>query len=169
MTILPDDPSPALAAALSGAQETPVTWPVTFVDAVKAILTEAMPGQFKVADFPDRPEDFDIGEYEGAVLVHWIGSKYAPSNGVMPINKKRRFTFDVAVIARGVSGMLGAPNVIELVRQTLQARVIEGATALDPVDDGLAGRNDQTWRYDITFQAEAPAIGGRWPHPSEAP
>jgi len=164
MTILPENPPPAIAALIAGATEPPVTWPLRFVEAVKAILAESMPGQFKVGDFPDQPQDFDVGEYEGAILVHWIGSKYASSNGVMPINKKRKFTFDVVVIARGVSGMNGAPNVIELVRQTLQARCIEGATALDPVDDGLAGRNDQTWRYDITFQAEAPAIGGAWPH-----
>lgn len=159
--------SPILQSAAQAASDHFLFWPDVFVGAVVAILDAEAPKSFKADVFPDKPEDYDVGEYEGAILVHWLGSKYGRRSGGTPVVTARTFTFDVAIISRGVSGMKGAPNIVEAVRIILQGRAIEGATALVPIEDGLSGRSDQLWRYDITFEGEAPAVGGAWPHERE--
>lgn len=154
---------------IESAQAVPLSWPTRFVERIVAILDAEAPKTFKVAPFPDDPKDFDLGEYEGAILVYWKGAKYLARPGAQPASVQREFAIDVAVVARGASGRNGAPEIIERVRLILQNRNILGATPLVPVDDGITGQTEHVYRYDITFKAQAPAVGGNWPHPSEEP
>jgi len=157
-----------LQGALDAAtMEPPVEWPERFVQAVVAVLSAEAPGAFRVDAMPDKVAEYDIASYDGAILVHYRGSKYVGGNGRSPAVLQRRFDFDVHVIARGLAGKAGAPNVVEAVRRILQNRQIEGSLPLAPVEDGLHAEEKGAWIYVITFRGEIPAIGGRHPHPSE--
>lgn len=165
MSILPVNPSPALAASLAGGQEPPsLEFPDRFVDAAVAILDAEAPGTFKVAPMPDKVENFDIGESDGAIIVHWRGSKYQFSAGAQPVVGQSSFDVDVHVIARGVTGASGAPNIIERIRVIFQNRRVAGALPLAPVEDGFVDQKEGVWRYYIAFRGGRPAIGAQRAH-----
>ena len=166
MSMLPASRTPALAAALAAASEPPSAWPDRLVDAVVAILTrEAAPG-YRVDWMPDKPADYDMSSWDGAILVHYEGSKYRAAPAATPIAPQRVFDFVVHILARGVSGRDGAPSVMEAVRLSLQNRQVEGSTPLAPIEDGFAAETGGVWTYSIRFRGELPAVGRAYPHPS---
>lgn len=162
----PSSPSPAVAAAFDAARTDHVAWPERMVTAVVTILTREAPGGFLVDKMPDKPDQYDIGEWDGAILVHYQGSKYRAAPGERPVAPQRAFDFIVHVLARGLYGRDGAPNVMEDVRLILQNRQVEGSTPLLVVEDGFAQEQGGVWTYSIAFRGELPAVGRVYSHPS---
>jgi len=161
-------PSAAVAAQFEAAKAPrPLEWPGRIVAALVEILTQEAPGNFRVAAMPDRIAEFDIGEYDGAIIVHYRGSRYTGQANAMAAMLQRSFDIDIAVLARGIQGETGAPNVVEAIRRILQNRQVEGSSPLAPVEDGLTSQDGLIWTYTIMFRGQIPAVGGNWPHPSE--
>ena len=160
--------TPAVAAQLAAAKALrPLEWPGRLTQAIVDILEHEAPGNFRVAAMPDKVTEFDIGEYDGAIIVHYRGSRYAGQSSAMAAVLQRTFDIDIAVLARGVQGETGAPNVVEAIRRILQNRQVEGSSPLAPVEDGLTSQDGLIWTYTIMFRGQVPAIGGNFPHPSE--
>ncbi|MFT4098174.1 MAG: Gp37 family protein [Rhodoblastus sp.] len=170
MSYLPDQLAPAVAASIEAAATAPpLEWPGRFVQAMVAILNAEAPGSFMIDEMPDKPGEVDISNRDGAIIVHYRGSKYAVSPSADPVRQQRTFDVDVHVVARGLKGRTGAPNAMELVRKMFQARRVEGAGPLSVVADGFHAEDGGIWDYVISFRGQLPAVGGHWPRHGERP
>ncbi|MDE2577950.1 MAG: hypothetical protein KGL46_04010 [Hyphomicrobiales bacterium] len=163
--------SPAVTARLADMRaqrtEDDLQWSGRFVRECVGVLNREAPQTFLIDEMPDNIRKVDIGTRDGAIIVHYRGSKYSVGAGQSPVMAQRVFTFDVHVLARGIQGRSGAPNVVDIVRVILQNRQIEGAGPLAPVEDGFANEEGGVWDYVISFRGELPAVGRNYPHRSE--
>lgn len=157
--------SPAITALIAGASEPPAPLFITrFVDAIVAALAVGMPASMRVDPMPDKTTDFDIGSYDGAVLVHYKGGKYDRPAGPLGItgHQTRRLDLDIHMLVRGLSTpLVGAYDVLERARLLLQGRSFEGASPIECVDDGLVQEKDGIWDYALQIRASAPAPSRR--------
>lgn len=152
---------PAIVAGNQAApgkeQESQISW---MVDAIVAALDADISKKMLVAKMPDKLQDYDLGQREGAILVHYRGSKYGPAaGGAQP----REMTFDAHVLVRGLDGPFGATVQVEGVRLSLQGRELQGGTAIALQSDGLVQEKDGVWNYVVTFTATLPAVARRQP------
>lgn len=152
--------SPAITALIAGASEPPAPlWITVFVEAIVSVLALGAPGGFRVAPMPDKISDFDIGAYDGAILVHYKGGKYARAAGPLGVigHQVRTVDIDIHVIARGLSGSAGAYDMLERIRTLLHGRSFAGSKPAECVDDGMVSEKDGVWDYALQIRAEAPA------------
>lgn len=131
------------------------------VAGIVAVLNGEMPGEIKVDEMPDKPGDFDLGEREAAILVHYRGSKYAAAATAGLVSQQRTPGLDIHLVVRGLKGRLGAYALTDLVTRCLQARSIAGATGFNLVSDSLASENDGIWRYVLSFACSVPIVAMR--------
>lgn len=131
------------------------------IDGVVAVLTTEMSREFDVGPMPDKPNDFDLGEREGAVLVHYRAGKGQGSDA--DGDQQRALTIDIHLRLRGLSGRFGVPVQVDAVIGCLLGRQIQGSTRFRYEADQLVQEHDGIWDHVVTFQTALPAVARRHP------
>ena len=151
-----------LAAGNRGASDLTWTGPTEqLVTGVVAVFDAEMPGDVAVGEMPDKPGDYDLGDREAAILIHYRGSKYDKAATAGLVMQQRMPALDIHLVTRGVTGRLGAYALTDIVARCLQGRSIAGATGFNLVSDGLASENDGIWRYVLSFTCTMPSVAKR--------
>lgn len=131
------------------------------IDGVIAVLAAEMSREFYVGSMPDKPADFDLGEREGAVLVHNRGGKGRSLDA--DADQQRELTIDVHLRLRGLSGRFGIPIQIDAAIGCLLGREIQGSTRFRYADDQFVQEHDGIWDHVVTFVTTLPAVARRHP------
>ena len=121
-------------------------------------LKEALPSEAYVAVFPDSPGDFDLAQYDLAVLVHYAGARYGGDGLSHPGQELRGMRFAVLVFVRGLRGPAGSYEALETVRRALQNRRFAGALPARVLAEQLQEENAGIWRWEMEFSVPAVAV-----------
>ncbi|MEN5083725.1 Gp37 family protein [Bosea sp. TWI1241] len=149
---------PAIIASNLGAA--PISSPTSrLVEDVVAALAAEISRDLDVAEMPDKPGDYDLGERPGAVLVHYRGSKYQKGRPSQP----RELTFDIHLRLRGQAGRFGFTHMIDAVADCLQDRQFQGSTGFQLESDGLVQEHGGLWDYVVSFTTTMPRAARRQP------
>ncbi|PZU89114.1 MAG: hypothetical protein DI527_16410 [Chelatococcus sp.] len=131
------------------------------VAGVVAVLEAEMTREFYVGPMPDKPADFDLGEREGAVLVHYRSGK---GMGVdADADQQRELTIDVHLRLRGLAGRFGVAVQLDAVMGSLLGRQIQGSTRFRYGGDQFVQERDGIWDHVVTFTTTQPAVARRHP------
>ena len=131
------------------------------IDGVIAVLEAEMSREFFVGPMPDKPADFDLGEREGAVLVHYRAGKGASSDA--DGDHQRALTIDVHLRLRGLSGRFGVTVQVDAAISCLLGRQIQGSTRFRYEADQFVQERDGIWDHVVTFNTSLPAVARRHP------
>jgi len=129
-------------------------------DGLIAIFDKNLPRWVDIAAVPENPSDFDFANRDGALLVHYAGSRYAEPQG-QSINQKRVMTWQLVLKTRSFNGEYGAYAVLEDIRQAAQGYSLEGGGPIRIIRDDLASEADGVWEWRIVIALPIDAVARR--------
>lgn len=113
-------------------------------------LKEEFP-ELHVEGFPDKPSEFILLHALGALLVHYQGSNYAPTNSIGCITQENKKEFSITVVTRNLRSNNGAYEYIDKVKDVLTGYKIDECSLLMPTKDNFISENGGIWQYAINF------------------
>jgi len=122
-----------------------------------AIFDENLPKWVDIAAVPENPSDFDFANRDGALLVHYAGSRYAEPQG-QSINQNRVMTWQLVLKTRSFNGEYGAYAVLEDIRQAAQGFSLEGGGPIRIIRDDLVSEADGVWEWRIVIALPIAAV-----------
>ncbi|MCV6603135.1 MAG: Gp37 family protein, partial [Cohaesibacter sp.] len=117
---------------------------------------------FYVASFPDRPEQFDLANYDAVLLVSYGRSRYGkPQNGAA--SQEREVHFTLQLFLSGLRGSDGDQRFssyagLETVRQAVQNVRLQGCQPFYRISEQLAGREADRYEWQIEIACETLAV-----------
>ncbi len=120
-------------------------------------LQEAFP-EILVEGFPDKPSEFILLHYKGALLVHYQGSNYSNSDALGFISQENKKEFSITVVTRNLRTNDGAYTYLDKVKSVLTGFAPEGCSKLMPSKDFFISENNGIWQYGINFTLTTPNI-----------
>lgn len=121
-------------------------------------LKAELSGQVRVDAFPNDPAKYDFANLPAAALVHYVGSKYAPREGPVRTDQRRKQQFAIVLLARSLRGQGGAYMHLEDIRLALQGSSFAGAGPAEIVRDELQSEQDGVWRWWVEIAIPVPAV-----------
>ena len=125
-----------------------------------AVFDENLPNWVDIAAVPENPSDFDFANRDGALLVHYAGSRYAEPQG-QSINQKRVMTWQLVLKTRSFNGEYGAYGVLEDIRQAAQGYALEGGGPIRIIRDDLVSEVNGVWEWRIVIALPIAAVARR--------
>lgn len=111
-----------------------------------------------VQGFPDKPSEFILLHYKGALLVHYQGSNYSNSDALGFISQENKKEFSITVVTRNLRTNDGAYTYLDKVKSVLTGFEPEGCSKLMPSKDFFISENNGIWQYGINFTLTTPNI-----------
>jgi len=127
-----------------------------------ALFGENLPEWVDIEGVPENPDDFDFANRDGALLVHYAGSRYGEPQG-QSTNQKRVMTWQLVLKTRSFDGEYGAYAVLEDIRQAAQGYTLEGGGPIRIVRDDLHSEKDGVWEWRIVIALPIDAVARRHP------
>lgn len=127
---------------------------VAILEAVLVRLQAQMPG-LAAEFFPDRPADYRLNHPVGALLISYVGSKFAESEDLDGIVQPRALRVSVTLVMRQLNGRLGAVAALDELRRVLVGYKPPHCTLkLAASDEKFLGEVAGLWQYalDLTTQ-----------------
>lgn len=140
-----------------------MTAPVqTHLEKIEAGIVSALKGgglssRFLISAFPDKPEEFDMGDAEKVVLVQYTGSRFDAPVETGGAAQMRHPVFAIHIHLTRVDTRVRGLREIEQIRLVLQGLNLEG-TRLRIIRDGLADQNGARWHYLLEVSCTIPAL-----------
>ena len=125
-------------------------------------LDQALPTWVDIEAFPENPKQYDFANKDGVVLVHYAGSRYVEPQG-QSTNQKRGMSWVLVLKTRSLNGEMGAYDVLEDIRQSLQGTSFEGGGPLRMLRDDLISEEDGVWQWEIIVAMPVDAVAKRAP------
>lgn len=135
-------------------------------DAIVERLKIELSGSVKVEPFPNDPTKYDFANLPAAALVHYVGSKYAPREGPVKTDQRRRPEFAIVLLARSLRGQGGAYMHLEDIRLALQGGSFAGTGPAEIVRDELRDEHDGVWRWWVQIALPMPAVARHRQNPA---
>lgn len=120
-------------------------------------LKEAFP-EILVEGFPDKPSEFILLHYKGALLVHYQGSTYSNTDALGFVTQENKKEFSITVVTRNLRTNDGAYELIDKIKSVLTGFEIKGCSELSPSKDFFISENNGIWQYGINFTLTTPNI-----------
>lgn len=120
---------------------------------------------FYVASFPDRPDLFDMANYEAVVLVSYGRSRYGkPANGAASQQREMHFTLQLFL-----NGLRGSDDDdrfssyvgLETIRKAVQNVRLDGCQPFYLVSEQLAGREGDRYEWQVEIACETLAVAAQ--------
>nr|WP_286190156.1 Gp37 family protein [Labrenzia sp. R4_2] len=126
-----------------------------------------LPSVFYVAEFPAKPDTFDLSKIDAAALIHYSGSRYADGPGITYAAQTRELQFSILLYLSGEYGGTGAYTHLDTLRKVLQNADIEGAGPLKLSAEQLLDQSAGRWEWQITVTCAALSVAAEQnpPHP----
>ena len=113
-----------------------------------------------VEAWPEDPKDFDFSGKQGALLIHYSGSRFAEPEG-LSTNQTRAMSWSMVLMTRSLNGEKGAYAVLEDIRQALQGFGAEGGGPIRMVSDELTAEQEGVWEWRIVVALPIAAVAKR--------
>lgn len=127
--------------------------------AIEAKLKAALP-ELEVAQFPEKPEEYQLLHPLGAVLVQYEGSAYG-SNKVSTgaVAQVRTARFAITVLLRNLRGAAGCYEIMQRINTALHGLVIAGAiSAVSLVAEHFVSETEGVWCYAQTVTVSTKVV-----------
>lgn len=125
----------------------------SIIEHLKANLAE-----LHIEGFPEKPDQFNLLHSKGAVLVHYQGASYSPTNSTSSIVQEKKLEFSATVVMRHLRSNDGAYEVLDRVRELLTGFKINGCTKISMLKESFLSENAGIWQYAINFTLTAQNI-----------
>ena len=112
---------------------------------------------------PENPDDFDFANRDGALLIHYAGSRFGEPQG-QSINQKRIMTWQLVLKTRSFKGEYGAYAVLEDIRQAAQGHSLEGGGPIRIIRDDLVTEKNGVWEWHVVIALPIVAVARRAPN-----
>lgn len=131
-------------------------------EAIIIKLNTDLPMWVDIQAWPENPSDYDFANKDGVVLVNYAGSRYVEPQGQSK-NQKRGMSWALVLKTRSLNGEMGAYDVLEDIRQSLQGESFEGSGPLRMLRDDLISEKDGVWQWEIIVAMPVDAVAKRAP------
>ncbi len=108
----------------------------------------------RVEGYPDDPVNYRLMHPNGAILVSYRGSTYAPPTSFKVV-QEQRVLYDITIVTKNLRTNTGAYAYLEQIKTALTGYLIPGLKRMFPVQDGFLSDTNGIWRYGITFALNA--------------
>ena len=127
-------------------------------EAILAELQSVIPStDYTVARFPERPAEYRLRHYRGAVLVNYPGSKYTDDANGMNV---RTMQWVITILVKGVQTHHAAYPLLQKVIATLDGFEPPSCRKMRMQYDKFITENGAVWQYDMLFHVERAHISG---------
>ena len=127
-------------------------------DEMITALRDALPSAALIAAFPDDARDFDLAQYELAVLVHYAGARYEAQGLSGPADQMRDLRFALLIYVRGLRGPAGSYETLEAARKAVQNRRFAGSAPVRLIAERLAGEEAGIWQWEMEVSVPMLAV-----------
>lgn len=118
---------------------------------VEFLKSGGLSSKYLISKFPDKPDEFDLGQADKAILVQYTGSRYGAPDA-MRGSQSRKPEFALHIYLRSMGAPVRAPYEIDKIRTCVQSKSVEGAS-LYITRDGLIDQTGSLWRYLVEIAA----------------
>jgi hypothetical protein len=126
-------------------------------DAIIALLNQSLPNWVDIEPWPENPDDYDLVDKKGVVLVHYTGSRFVEAKD-LTTNQMRGMGWALILKTRSFRGQYGAYSILEDIRQALQGQSFEGGGPVRMVRDDLVKERDGIWQWNTIITLPIPAV-----------
>lgn len=127
-------------------------------DQILSRMKRFLPSAFYVAEFPAKPNSFDMAKMHAVALIHYSGSRYADGPGMTYAQQNRELQFTILLNLSGECGGTGAYAILDTLRKALQNAAVEDAGPLKLVAETLTGQSADRWEWQITVTCAALSV-----------
>lgn len=125
----------------------------SIIEKLKEKITE-----LEVIGFPEKPSEYKLLHYKGAILVHYQGGNYSESKSLGYIFQDKKLEFSITVVMRHLRNHDGAYEYLDKVREILTGFIPENCTKMYPVKEEFISENNGIWQYLINFVTTTPTL-----------
>lgn len=114
--------------------------------------------EFQVMGFPEKPQEFILLHPVGAILVHYRGGNYSPTNALGLVSQDKKMEFGITVVTRNLRSNSGTYETLDNIKKVLCGYKIGGCTQLTPTKENFTSEQNGIWQYEILFTLTTPSI-----------
>lgn len=131
------------------------------IDAIENSIIEHLKASLKdlhIEGFPEKPDQFNLIHPKGAILVHYQGANYSPTNSTSSIIQEKKLVFSATAVMRHLRSNDGAYEVLDKVRELLTGFKIDNCSKISMIKENFLSENAGIWQYAINFSLIAQNI-----------